>query len=253
MPILVGTCGWSYRDWRGPFYPPDVPQRAWLDFYAERYATVELDNAFYRLPSYDVFKGWHDRLPEDVVVAVKASRFLTHIKRLREPEEPVTRLMDHAAGLGDRLGPVLLQLPPTLRADIGLLDACLSAFPSRTRVAVEPRHESWWSDEVRRLLERRRAALTWSDRLGRPVAPLWRTAEWGYLRLHEGRATPRPRYGRAALRSWVRRLTEAYDDTADCHVYFNNDPGAAAVYDAAAFARAARQAGRTVTRTPDPR
>ncbi len=251
MPILVGTCGWSYRDWRGTFYPVGVPQRAWLDHYAANFATVELDNAFYRLPAYDTFRGWRDRLPADMVVAVKASRFLTHIKRLREPAEPVARLMEHARGLGDRLGPVLLQLPPTLRADGGLLDECLAAFPAGTRVAVEPRHDSWWTADVRRLLERHGAALTWSDRRGRPVAPLWRTADWGYLRLHEGRASPWPRYGRAALASWVGRLTETYDDPVDCLVYFNNDPGGAAVKDAELFARLARGSGRTVTRTPD--
>ncbi|WP_020577576.1 DUF72 domain-containing protein [Actinopolymorpha alba] len=251
MPILVGTCGWSYRDWRGTFYPPEVPQRAWLSYYADHFATVELDNAFYRLPSYDMFAAWRDALPGDEVVAVKASRYLTHIKRLREPAEPVGRLVEHARGLGDRLGPILLQLPPNLRADRDLLAECLAAFPSDVRVAVEPRHESWWTDDVRRVLEEQRAALTWTDRLGHPLTPLWRTSEWAYVRFHEGRATPWPRYGQAALTSWVKRIAEAYEDDADVHVYFNNDPGGAAVTDAAAFARVARKAGLTVTRTPD--
>ncbi|MGH3658711.1 MAG: DUF72 domain-containing protein [Micromonosporaceae bacterium] len=251
MGILVGTCGWSYRDWRGPFYPPTLPQRSWLEFYADHFATVELDNAFYRLPAYDTFKGWHDRLPDDVVVAVKASRFLTHMKRLRDPDEPVRRLLDHATGLGDRLGPILLQLPPNLRADVDLLAGCLSVFPVDFRVAVEPRHESWWTDEVRRLLEHHGAALTWADRLGRPVTPLWRTADWGYIRFHEGRARRWPRYGRAALGSWVTRMAETFDDEADVHAYFNNDPGGAAVADATVFARLARHAGRSVTRTSD--
>jgi uncharacterized protein YecE (DUF72 family) len=251
MPILVGTCGWSYRDWRGTFYPADLAQRHWLDYYAQSFATVELDNAFYRLPAYETFQGWHDKLPGDVVVAVKASRFLTHVKRLKEPVEPVTRLVDHARGLGDRLGPILLQLPPNLRADRGLLADCLAAFPKRVRVAVEPRHESWWTDDVRRELERHGAALTWTDRLGRPLTPLWRTTDWGYVRFHEGRAQPWPRYGRAALASWVERIADAYGDDADVHAYFNNDPGGAAVVDAVAFAHAAGRSGRTVSRTPD--
>jgi uncharacterized protein YecE (DUF72 family) len=251
MPILLGTCGWSYRDWRGVFYPEKLPQRAWLDHYAEHYATVELDNAFYRLPSYDTFQAWHERLPADVVVAVKASRFLTHIRRLREPVEPVHRLMEHAAGLQGHLGPILVQLPPNLRAEPDRLAECLAAFPTGTRVAVEPRHESWWTDDVRRLLERHGAALTWADRLGRPVTPLWRTTDWGYVRFHEGRAQPWPRYGRAALASWIDRIAAAFDDGADVHVYFNNDPGGAAVSDAATLGRIAARAGRTVTRTPN--
>jgi uncharacterized protein YecE (DUF72 family) len=184
-------------------------------------------------------------------VAVKASRFLTHVKRLREPAEPVMRLVTHARGLGDRLGPILVQLPPTLRADPGLLDDCLAAFPSDVRVAVEPRHESWWTAETRRTLERRRAALAWTDRLGRPLTPLWRTADWAYVRFHEGRASPWPRYGRTALRSWVERLDTSCGEDVDVYVYFNNDPGGAAVKDAVAFARVARQCGRAVTRTPD--
>ena len=117
-----------------------------------------------------------------------------------DPPSRSGRLVDRAAGLGDRLGPYLLQLPPTLRADAERLDACLAAFPTDARVAVEPRHESWWTDEVRAVLERRGAALCWADRRGRPVAPLWRTARWGYVRLHEGTASPPPTYGRTAPR-----------------------------------------------------
>jgi uncharacterized protein YecE (DUF72 family) len=232
-PRFVGTSGWQYADWRGRLYPAGVPQRRWLEVYAEHFRTVEVNNAFYRLPERSVFESWRDRTPPGFVVAVKASRYLTHIKRLRDPEEPVRRLLDRAAGLGDRLGPVLLQLPPTLRADAGLLAACLDAFPARIRVAVEPRHDSWWTDQVRDVLTDHGAALCWADRLGRPVTPLWRTAGWGYLRMHEGRAQPHPRYGRRALLSWAERL-DAFG-SGDVYVYFNNDPGGAAVVDADAF------------------
>jgi uncharacterized protein YecE (DUF72 family) len=255
MAILVGTCGWQYRDWRGVLYPPGLPQRRWLDHYAGQYATVENDGAFYRLPSAQTFADWRARTPAGFLMAVKASRFLTHIRRLREPAEPVGRLLGAAAGLGDRLGPVLLQLPPDLRADAELLDGCLREFEAhastmpgrRVRVAVEFRHESWRTEEIRQLLTRHQAALCWADRLGRPVTPLWRTAGWGYLRLHEGAAQPPPRYGGGALRSWVQRIAEAWPDGEDVFVFFNNDHDAAAVRDAAALASAARRLGRQVT------
>src|SRR5262245_53054353 len=127
MPLLVGTSGWQYRDWRGGLYPEGLPQRSWLARYAGTFATVEVNNAFYRLPERSVFERWRAETPEGFVVAVKASRYLTHVRRLRDPAEPVARLADRAAGLGDRLGPYLLQLPPTLRADAHRLDACLRA------------------------------------------------------------------------------------------------------------------------------
>jgi uncharacterized protein YecE (DUF72 family) len=237
MPWLVGTSGWQYRDWRGVLYPPELPQRRWLEHYAARYPTVESNAAFYRLPSYETFASWRDRTPPGFVMAVKASRYLTHIRRLRDPADPVRRLMSQAAGLGDRLGPILLQLPPTLRADAGLLDACLACFPPGVRVAVEPRHDSWWTAEVRAVLERRTAALCWADRRSRPVTPLWRTADWGYVRLHHGRANPHPRYGRTALMSWVGRIGDTWPVEADVFAYFNNDPGGAAIHDADAFRR----------------
>jgi uncharacterized protein YecE (DUF72 family) len=252
MGLLVGTSGWQYDDWRGTVYPADVPRRSWLEEYARGFATVENNNAFYRLPDTGVFRSWRDRTPAGFVMAVKASRYLTHLKRLREPAEPVHRLMDRAAGLGDRLGPVLLQLPPDFRADVPALDACLRCFPSGVRVAVELRHPSWWTREreLRTVLERRGGALVWADRGSRPVTPLWRTAAWGYVRFHEGRARPWPRYGSRALRSWADRIAAQWGREDDVYVYFNNDPGGAAVTDAVAFARAAAAAGHRVSRTP---
>jgi uncharacterized protein YecE (DUF72 family) len=255
MPMWIGTSGWQYRDWRGVLYPAGVPQRRWLEHYARQYQTTENNNSFYRLPSRDTFESWAGQTPGDFVMTVKASRYLTHIRRLRDPAEPVARLLAAAAGLGPKLGPVLLQLPPTLKADPGLLDACLKEFRATggpgLRVVVEPRHDSWWTDETRQLLAAHDAALCWADRRGRPVTPLWRTASWGYLRLHEGAARPWPRYGPQALHTWVTRLAEAWPDQADVYAYFNNDPGGAAVLNSARFARLARQAGRTVTRVPE--
>jgi len=246
--VLIGTSGWQYRDWRGRFYPPTLPQRLWLEHHATHFATVESNNAFYRLPERTTFEAWRERTPPDFRWAVKASRFLTHVKRLRDPAEPVGRLMERAAGLGERLDTVLLQLPPTLRADVDLLRECLAQFPAGTRVAVEPRHDSWWTDEVRALLERYGAALCWADRAEQPVAPLWRTTDWGYLRLHTG--AEGWGYPPAVLEEWAQRLAATYADDEDVFVYHNNDPGGAAVVDAVALAGALRRAGRTPTRVP---
>jgi uncharacterized protein YecE (DUF72 family) len=188
--IRVGTSGWQYADWRGVLYPPGVPQRRWLETYAGEFGTVESNAAFYRLPARETFARWRDATPPSFVMAVKASRYLTHVRRLAGPDEPVARLLAAAGGLGPKLGPVLLQLPPTLAADFGLLGRCLRCFPAGVRVAVEFRHPSWWTGETRDVLAAHGAALCWADRRGRPVAPLWRPASFVYLRLHEGTAHP---------------------------------------------------------------
>ncbi|GIF15932.1 DUF72 domain-containing protein [Actinoplanes teichomyceticus] len=307
--LWIGTSGWQYRDWRptggddtGFLYPAGLPQRLWLEHYAERFATVEVNNAFYRLPERDTFAAWRERTPDGFVVAVKMSRYLTHIKRLREPAEPVARFLDRAQGLGDKLGPVLLQLPPTLRADLPALEETLARFPAWVRVAVEPRHPTWFTAECEQLLRRHGAALCWADRKSRPITPLWRTADFGYLRFHEGTARPWPRYGRSALRSWLDRMyppathshaevptgaegptgaeappgghgtapapaltdvVAARTDRRGAHdarpegggvrewfVFFNNDPGGAAVIDAGALAGMAARRGLPVTRAP---
>ncbi len=237
MPIRIGTSGWQYADWRGVLYPPRLPQRLWLEEYARHFDTLELNNSFYRLPSNETFTAWRQRLPGGFVVAVKASRYLTHIRRLRDPAEPVARLMAAAGGLGDRLGPILLQLPPTQRAEPERLAETLAHFPAGSRIAVEPRHTSWWTDETRQVLVDHGAALCWADRLGRPQTPLWRTTTWGYLRFHEGRARPRPGYGDQALRTWSDRVLAEFRPTDDVFVYFNNDPGGAAIRDARRFTR----------------
>jgi uncharacterized protein YecE (DUF72 family) len=233
MAWLVGTSGWQYKDWREVLYPAGIPQRLWLEEYAREFAIVESNNAFYRLPAPETFAAWRERTPEGFVMAVKASRYLTHIKRLEEPEEPVQRLMGAASALKEKLGPILLQLPPTLKAEPGRLARCLACFPGDVRVAVEPRHRSWWTAEVREVLAARGAALCWADRLSRPQNPLWRTADWGYVRMHQGLSGAE--YGDAALRTWARRVREAGWE--DVYVYFNNDLGGAAVRNARRFAR----------------
>jgi uncharacterized protein YecE (DUF72 family) len=248
--LYVGTSGWKYASWRGTFYPSGLAQRHWLGYYADHFATVEVNNAFYRLPERDTFAAWRDQVPDDVRIAVKVSRYLTHVRRLREPREPVSRFWTHAQGLGSRLGPVLLQLPPNLPANEATLAATLAEFPPEATVVVEPRHPSWWTASIERTLAAHAAVLCWADRRGRPVSPLWRTAGIGYLRLHEGIAQPRPRYGQAALDSWLGRIASTFDThTSDVYAYFNNDQGGAAIADATAFIARARQLGLAVARS----
>jgi uncharacterized protein YecE (DUF72 family) len=256
MSVLVGTSGWQYRDWRGLLYPPGLGQGRWLEHYARYYLTVENNSSFYRLPGRETFAAWRARIPEGFVMAVKTSRYLTHVRRLRDPAQPVERLMLAASGLGERLGPVLLQLPPNLPADPSGLDACLAEFARfraadrPIRVAVEFRHPSWHTAEIREMLARHGAAVCWADRLGTPVTPLWRTADWGYLRFHEGSGGPR--YAEGTLLECARRLAATWPEQADVFVYFNNDPGGAALYDAATFASLIRQSGQQVSRTWEP-
>ena len=249
MPLLVGTSGWQYRDWRGAFYPEGVPQSRWLEHYAERFRTVEVNNAFYRLPEASTFEAWAGRTPKDFVVGVKASRYLTHVKRLRDPGEPVARFCDRARHLGPKLGPVLLQLPPNLSLDLDALADTLGRFPSAWQVAVELRHDSWFVDETFEVLSSFGAAFCLADSPKRRT-PVRRTAAWGYVRFHEGRATPRPCYGKRALDTWARTLSELFEPEEDIYAFFNNDPRGCAVRDARLFARAASRHGLEPSRVP---
>lgn len=249
MPVWLGTSGWAYGHWRGGLYPAGVPTARWLEAYAAGFATVELNASFYRLPATAAFEGWRRRTPEGFVMAVKASRYLTHVRRLRDPEEPAARLTERARALGDRLGPILLQLPPDMRADVPRLARALDAFPPGLRLAVEPRHPSWFTDALRGTLAERGAALCLADRPGwRP--PVWRTAPWTYLRLHEGRSAPAPCYGRAALSAWARRLAADWAPDEDAYVYFNNDIAGCAPRDARLLAAHLRRAGLRPTAVP---
>jgi uncharacterized protein YecE (DUF72 family) len=260
MPMVIGTSGWQYQDWRGVLYPPGVPAARWLEYYAAKYPAVENNGTFYRLPAPGTFAAWRERTPDGFSMVVKASRYLTHVRRLRDPAEPVTRLMSAAAQLGPRLGPVLLQLPPTMAADQAALDGCLDAFANfrpaastprvRMQVAVEFRHESWWTEETRSILTRHDAALCWADRQEQPVAPLWRTASWGYLRMHEGAGRSWPRYTSRALRGWIDAIADNWPPGEDVFVFFNNDQHGAAPRDAGAFATLAAAAGHQVSPPP---
>ena len=241
----VGTSGWQYRDWRGPFYPRDLPMDEWLQHYVTRFVTTEVNNTFYRLPPRATFERWERQTPEGFLMAVKASRYLTHIKRLRDPSEPVERLLEAAQGLGSSLGPVLFQLPPTLRADVGLLRDLLQSVGSRVRSAVEFRHPSWMRSDVLDTLADEHAALVLADRPRARIEPL-ATARWTYIRFHRG-AESGHGYTRRKLVRWAERL--AAMPVSQSFTYFNNDPGAAAPRDAATFRQLLEERG-LIARSP---
>jgi uncharacterized protein YecE (DUF72 family) len=249
--LRVGTSGWQYRHWRAHFYPSKLPSTRWLEYFAERFATVEVNNTFYRLPKHETFASWSKRVPDDFAMSIKASNYLTHYRRLREPEEPVDRLLAHAAPLGSHLSVVLLQLPPDLQVRPERLDDTLRAFGGRVRVAVEPRHDSWWCDEVQAILKSHGAALCLADRGSRIITPEWRTADWCYVRFHFGLAHPPSCYGPTALRSWVSRIRDLFGTEPDGYVYFNNDGHGCALRDAVVFGRFAGDAGMQITRLPE--
>jgi uncharacterized protein YecE (DUF72 family) len=229
---LVGTSGWQYADWRGRFYPNDLPRRAWLRYYASRFPTLEVNNTFYRLPTEQTFARWKEETPPGFVFVVKASRFITHIRRLRDGAEPLRLLLERAAPLGDRLGPVLFQLPPSFPADRVVLRDFLTGLPSGLRAAFEFRDRSWRSDEIHALLQEAGAALVLADR-PRARVPDVVTSDWTYVRFHQG-TTSGPRYRREKLRRWADRLENL--SVRDAFIYFNNDTGGAAIRDARAFA-----------------
>ena len=229
--FFVGTSGWHYRDWSGRFYPADLPTSGWLQYYSGRFGTVELNNSFYRLPDRSTFNSWRRQLPENFVMTVKASRYITHLRRLREPEEPVARLWSAARGLGPALGPILFQLPPDLEIQPDRLHDLLNALPDSMRSAFEFRHRSWFVPEIFNMLDSAGAALVWADSPGiRLQLPL--TAGWGYVRFHRGRRAGAG-YRRSKLVRWADRLVAAR--ATNVFAYFNNDHGAAAVHDADVF------------------
>ena len=249
--IHVGTSGWQYRDWKdGSFYPAGLPQREWLRFYATRFSTVEVNNSFYRLPEGDTFERWCRETPPGVVVTVKASRFITHLKRLRDPVEPVELFWERATRLGPRLGPVLFQLPPRFPSDPGRLSRFLGVLPARLHAAFEFRDPSWHEPAVFDLLERAGAALVWADRPGARV-DLPVTGRWTYVRFHQGRSSAAG-YTTTKLRRWADRIADL--DADEGWIYFNNDPDAAAPRDAVTLRTLLRERGvRTADPPPDRR
>jgi uncharacterized protein YecE (DUF72 family) len=240
--IRVGTSGWQYASWRGRFYPKDVPQRAWLEHYATRFPVVEVNNSFYMLPKEATFDRWRAITPRGFVFVVKASRYITHIRRLRDAKDSVDLFWSRATRLREKLGPVLFQLPPNFRADPPLLKEFLAILPTGMRPAFEFRDDSWSDDRVFDLLDRAAAAWVLADRPGWRV-PLVVTGGWSYLRFHQGRPT-HPAYSRRKLRTWAERIAGLPAE--DAYAFFNNDERAAAPADALALMDLLRDLGQTV-------
>jgi uncharacterized protein YecE (DUF72 family) len=249
MAIRIGTSGFIYEHWRRRFYPPSA-RGSELELYARTFDTVELNVTFYRMPPSSTFRSWAARVPEGFLFAVKASRYLTHVRRLKEPRASVELLVERASELGSHLGPILIQLPPDLELDLSALEATLDAFPAGIRLAVEPRHASWFVEDVRRVLAARNVALCVADRRG-PITPIWRTADWAYLRFHAGRAAPRSCYGPGELETWAERLEATWGRDASGFVYFNNDGNGCALRDASVYADALHRRRVEVASLPE--
>ena len=236
----IGCSGWQYRDWRGSFYPADLPTRAWLPYYAARFETVEVNNTFYRLPESTTFAAWRDATPASFQIAVKASRYLTHLKRLTSPAEPVRRLFSRLRALRSKLGPVLYQLPASMRRDLPRLEQFLKRLPKRlgraagapqVRHAMEFRDPSWYVSDVFDLLRARDVALCLHDRAGSAV-PRQVIGPFVYVRFHGVSGAYHGEYGARLLDAWAVWLAEHWQDGRDVYAYFNNDPGSAATRDA---------------------
>jgi uncharacterized protein YecE (DUF72 family) len=220
---LIGTSGWSYKHWDGGvFYPPKLPAREHLGFYAQHFRTVEINYSYYQLPPRTTFEAWRATAPDGFLFAVKASRYLTHMKKLKEPEEPLHRLLDHAAGLGDKLGPILFQFPRRWSVQLDRLAeflAALRAHPGQ-RYAFEFRHQSWLMDQVYGLLREHHAALCLPIGWGLPL-DVQLTADWTYLRFHGGSHSIA--FSDDELQPWAARLRGWLDQGVDSYGYFNND------------------------------
>lgn len=229
MTVYVGTSGWQYADWWGRFYPKDVPKREWLAYFSERFPTVEVNNTFYSLPSEETFVDWRKGSAEGFLFTLKASRYITHMKRLKDPRDPVRTFWTPARRLARKLGAVLFQLPPNFEANPERVEGFLRALPKGVRPAFEFRHESWGTDEVHEVLDRHGAALVLADSPGARVPPVV-TGGWSYVRFHKGREDAFD-YKRDKLRRWADKIAAL--EAEDVYVYFNNDPGGAAVRDAA--------------------
>jgi uncharacterized protein YecE (DUF72 family) len=215
MKLYAGTSGYAYKEWKGSFYPDDLPAKRMLAYYAERFRTVEINNTFYRMPSAALLQSWADEVPADFRFVLKAPQRITHVQQLVNADEAVGYLLDVAGTLGERLGPLLFQMPPRLKKDLPRLDAFLALLPSPSRAAFEFRHASWFDDEVFDLLRAHRAALCIADAEGGLDVPWVATADWGYLRLR------RPDYDDAALAWWGKRVRQ--EDWQQAFVFFKHE------------------------------
>jgi uncharacterized protein YecE (DUF72 family) len=229
--LRIGTSGWVYKHWMGIFYPPKMPGDEQLPFYARHFDTVEINFSFYRLPERSVFERWRETSPPDFLFAVKGSRYLTHMKKLKDPEEPLQRLMDHAGGLEEKMGPILFQFPAQWRVNLERLEGfvrALDGYPGR-RWTFEFRHPSWLVPEVYALLEEAGAALCLPVHPKMPL-DVRLTAPWTYIRMHFAQGGWA--FSDAELAVWAVRIRDFLGAGVDVYIYFNNDPGGHALKDA---------------------
>lgn len=228
--IRIGCSGWQYQHWRGVFYPAELPQSQWLDYYARHFDTVEINNTFYRLPEASTFAAWGRRAPRTFVYAVKASRYLTHMKKLKDPEDPIARFFTRARRLGRAFGPILYQLPTGWRINLERLERFLEALPPRRRHTIELRDPSWYAPEVFALLERHRVALCLHDMAGSASGKL-AIGPFVYVRFH-GPQKYSGRYPDAVLEGWAEWMAAQLREGKPVYAYFNNDVGGHAPRDA---------------------
>jgi len=227
----IGTSGWHYDDWRSRFYPEKLPKAKWLEFYAQQFSTVELNNSFYRLPSEEAFNKWHDSSPAGFTFAVKVSRFITHIKRLKDCDEAVENFMSRAAGLKEKLGPLLCQLPPGLHRNDETLENFLKKLPQSLKHVIEFRHQSWLEEGVFDILRQYNTGLCVFD-MPKMSCPLLATADFGYIRFHGGESLYSSCYTDEELSGWAKRIAGLAQSLDSVYIYFNNDIAGYAVENA---------------------
>ena len=220
--IHIGTSGWSYKAWRGPFYPPELPASDWLRHYAGLFGSVEINNSFYHLPETTTLDHWREEVPEGFLFAAKASRYLTHMKKLREPEEPLAHLLERLEHLGEHLGPLLFQLPPQWGANPQRLEGLLALLPKGQRAAFEFRDHSWFIPAVMTRREKSGAAGCRFELAGY-TAPAVRTADFSYLRLHGPGGAYQGNYSDDALAHWAEELVKESEGGREVFCYFDND------------------------------
>lgn len=227
----IGTSGWHYEHWRHKFYPERLAKAKWLEFYTTRFATVELNNSFYRLPSEAAFANWRDSSPADFVFAVKVSRFITHIKRLKGTQEAVATFISRAKILEGKLGPLLYQLPPNMHRDDDRLEAFLSTLPAGLKHVIEFRHQSWLNNEVFEILHKYNIGLCVFD-MPSLRCPLVATADFAYIRFHGSTGLYESCYPDDELTDWAERLANLASKAKTMYIYFNNDAEAFALKNA---------------------
>ncbi|AFZ22908.1 hypothetical protein Cylst_0575 [Cylindrospermum stagnale PCC 7417] len=229
--LQIGTSGWIYRHWMEIFYPAVLPNNQKLSFYAQHFSTVEINFSFYRLPEQSVFTSWRSQTPGNFIFAVKGSRYLTHMKKLKDPIEPLSRLMERASGLQEKLGPILFQLPHTWQINIQRLELFLELLPTypQQKFTFEFRHSSWLTPQVYKLLERAGVALCLPVK---PTIPLdiYLTADWTYIRMHSGQWGTG--YSDEELAIWAEHILSFLAQNIDVYIHFNNDPEGHAIRDA---------------------